>query len=440
MPAAAMASNVGGMGAHWTCACPKPGDSERITFLDDVFDAAFARAYGLLQVTQAGFPETPISRYLLDTLGQIFDEGRPADRRVQPMPLACRPVDAVLPHWSGPSEILGKLAELEPGDDRFMLADETICRRVLHSGGTATAVELEHLPNGRKYTVFTRAVVVACDALRTPQLLYASGIRPRALGHYLNDQPQIRGSLLLNRTFEEPTASGGRPDTTDRRDRLTGVLWVPFHEPDTPFHIQIMQNGTSPVAIGDADAVNQQVTGWEGFTAKDIRAEDRVEFSDTETDGYGMPAMRIHYSLTDKDEATIAATIETLSRTAEKLGTFPEGAGLRVLPPGTSVHYQGTVRMGQHDDGTSVCDPSSRVWGTTNVYVGGNGVIPTATACNPTATSVALAVLASRAVAVQLADPGCAGPIHDPGQRRDCCAHRAARHREQRLGIQEDPR
>src|SRR5206468_1060942 len=34
MPAAAMSTNVGGMGAHWTCACPAPGGSERISFLD----------------------------------------------------------------------------------------------------------------------------------------------------------------------------------------------------------------------------------------------------------------------------------------------------------------------------------------------------------------------------------------------------------------------
>src|SRR6476646_10749838 len=41
MPAAAMSSNVGGMGAHWTCACPRPGGTERIDFLPEpIMDGA----------------------------------------------------------------------------------------------------------------------------------------------------------------------------------------------------------------------------------------------------------------------------------------------------------------------------------------------------------------------------------------------------------------
>jgi choline dehydrogenase-like flavoprotein len=73
-----------------------------------------------------------------------------------------------------------------------------------------------------------------------------------------------------------------------------------------------------------------------------------------------------------------------------------------VLPPGASLHYQGTTRMGETDDGESVCSPDSQVWQVPGLYVAGNGVIPTATACNPTLTSVALAVRGARKIAQEI--------------------------------------
>jgi len=60
--------------------------------------------------------------------------------------------------------------------------------------------------------------------------------------------------------------------------------------------------------------------------------------------------------------------------------------------------------MGRTDDGTSVCSPASRVWDVDGLYVAGNGVIPTAIACNPTLTSVALAVGGARDIADRLTE------------------------------------
>ena len=59
----------------------------------------------------------------------------------------------------------------------------------------------------------------------------------------------------------------------------------------------------------------------------------------------------------------------------------------------------GTTRIGETDDGTSVADPWSRVWGVDGLVVGGNGTIPTANTMNPTLTSVAVAVRGARKAA-----------------------------------------
>ena len=69
MPAASLSSNLGGMGIHWTCACPRPGNEEKIPFIpEDELEAAFVKAEELLQVTQKAFPITAESENILKVL------------------------------------------------------------------------------------------------------------------------------------------------------------------------------------------------------------------------------------------------------------------------------------------------------------------------------------------------------------------------------------
>ena len=132
---------------------------------------------------------------------------------------------------------------------------------------------------------------------------------------------------------------------------------------------------------------------------KQPRFEDGVTFDDAELDYRGFPNMTIRYELTDAEQAEIADGTAHLRRAGQALGTFI--AEPRLLPNGSSLHYQGTMRMGETDDGTSVADPYSRVWGFDNLVVGGNGLIPTATSMNPTLMSVALAVRGARQLAAK---------------------------------------
>jgi hypothetical protein len=236
-----------------------------------------------------------------------------------------------------------------------------------------------------------------CDALRTPQLLWASGIRPPALGRTLNDQSQVVYAARL-RDVGSLTADDEGP--SGALSEQSGVSWIPFTD-EMPFHGQVMQLDASPVPIAEDDPLAPgSVVGLGLFCAKDLQWSDRVEFRDDAVDFYGMPAMSIHYTVTEKDLAVLDRARELIMVLGKAVGD-PLGDAPFTMPWGASLHYQGTTRMGQQDDGESVCGPDSEMWAVSGLYVAGNGVIPTSTACNPTLTSVALAIRGARRIAAE---------------------------------------
>nr|WP_230465861.1 GMC family oxidoreductase N-terminal domain-containing protein [Nonomuraea sp. ATCC 55076] len=311
LPAAAFSSNVGGMAAHWTGACPRPGGGERIPFVAGL-DDLLTEAERLLAVTSSALADAPLADLVRKRLAEEFDDGRAPDRRVRPMPLAVRRTASGELIWSGSDVVFG---EVTRRNANFRLLDESLVTRVLVQDGAVRGVRVRDLRSGHEHVVGARFTVVAADSLRTPQVLHASGVRPAALGRHLNDQPQIVHAARLRDAPQEPPAPAEDGAITAR----SGVSWVPFTD-DQPFHGQVMQLDASPVPI-DGDAVPGSIVGLGWFCAKDLQPGDRVTFSDSETDEYGMPAMRIHYTLTDRDRASIERAKASIKAAAAALGT-----------------------------------------------------------------------------------------------------------------------
>jgi choline dehydrogenase-like flavoprotein len=195
---------------------------------------------------------------------------------------------------------------------------------------------------------------------------------------------------LVGETKDHPVGP-----TLEADDPVEAIVVVPFSVRH-PRQLQAMV--FNPMSLGLVEWKHQGrvLLGVACFIPKDIQASDRVVFARHERDRVGLPQLSLRYRLTDRDNAALSDGLEDQRRAAGILGRMISRQ--LILPAGSSKHYQGTVRMGQKEDGTSVCDSYGRVWGTENLFVGGNGVIATSTAGNPTLTSVALAVRGAETV------------------------------------------
>lgn len=392
MPAAAGATCVGGQGVHWTCATPEPRGSERIDVIPAAeWDAHVEDAGRLLNVTLEAFGSSPQAAVILETVkAEFVDDGI----TVRPLPVAARPRDDGGLRWSGADNVLGEAV----ADPRFTLRPNTLCTGLIREGDRVVGATLRDAATGAESQVRADAVVVAADALRTPQLLWHSGIRPDALGKYLTEHPLLFGVVALREGLVP------RPDPAQPTDPIRAVVAVSFDDEAHPFSAQLMYSPICPVPLAPDSRFRDNPGGYAGCgwgLRKFPRAEDRITFDPDTPDANGLPGIVIAYELTDREEAELEQAKTFQARAVAALGEFVDGMP-KVMPAGSSLHYMGTMRMGPADDGTSVCDEYSRVWGVPGLRVAGNGVIPTANTCNPTLTSVAIACRGAEQLCAEL--------------------------------------
>jgi hypothetical protein len=237
-----------------------------------------ANAEALLHVTTTAFGGPNQSNAIVENLRKVFEAGV-SGREVGAMPLACTVTDDDRLFWSGADVVLGDLA-IAGAETRFELASETLCTQLDLGDGAIPGAVIRHLPSNKSSIVRARVFIVAADAFRTPQLLWASGIKLKALGRYLNDHPQIVSAVRISDDLVPYTAKPLESKETGGEPHPLGVFWVPFDDPAHPFHGQVMHLYAPGVG---------QIAGLVWFSRKEIRSDDCVEFSETDRGPLWMP-------------------------------------------------------------------------------------------------------------------------------------------------------
>lgn len=224
------------MGIHWTTACPTAWGDEIVPFINPAdWDRATARARQVFSVSDQPFPDTSVSDLMVTKLRELFPSPI-AERSVRHMPMAgWRDEDGVFRRAS-PGSMFEPLQV--GGDPNFILRTNTLCTGVTHSSGRVTGVNVLDLDTGEAHPVGGGVVVLAADALRTPQLLWNSAIRHSAIGKYLNEHTNLSAFTLL-----DAGKLGLSPRdfvAIDEEEPYFAALWIPSRGADQPVHGQLM--------------------------------------------------------------------------------------------------------------------------------------------------------------------------------------------------------
>ncbi|KAG8985905.1 Pyranose 2-oxidase [Tulasnella sp. JGI-2019a] len=425
LKASAVTRTVGGMATHWTCACPIPHDEERVNnpIPKAELDRLLKSSQTLLNVHTDQYDGSIRHRVVKSTLIAALG----TERGVRNLPLAVqrRADNPDYVTWTGCDTILGNVVD----DKRFMLKPEMRVTRLIRdptNPGEVWGALVRDLRKDMDIIVVAKAYVIATGAVGVPQILANSGIGGPALGRYLCEQTIAFCQIVLKRQIVDDIRKD--PDFAEkvkahRRSYPRDPLPIPFQDAEPqvmipyttkfPYHVQVHRDAFSYGDVGPR-ADSRIVVDLRFFGKQDIDRENMVYFGAKNQpysewqpgiyDMYGMPqaTFEVMRSMTDLDRDQ--AMMNDMTRVANSLGAYLPGSLPQFMEPGLALHITGTHRIGT-DPQTSVADPSSKVHGIRNLWVGGNGCIPDSTACNPTLTSVAIALKGAESILIHLGNP-----------------------------------
>jgi pyranose oxidase len=398
MPAAAATYAVGGMFTHWTCNIPRHSVFERIDFIsDDEWEILYSDAEIILHKNTDLFDQSQRHRHIKESLNSHFE-----DNRVTNLPVAgFRPDNSEFINWTGSDTILDPIIS----DSRFKLFSRHQTMKLIHENGQVKCASVRNLDTKEDLEIEAKYFFVCCGSILTCQLLWNSEIKPEALGRYLTEHPMTFCQVVLNRRIVESIADslGERNSNPDPvpipLDDPPPMLWIPPTS-ESPWHCQVHRDSFSYGILPD-DIDDRLVVDLRWFGMVEPSVTNLVKFEDDDKDIFGMPQPTFEFSLNEGDRESVNDMFRDMVEVASILGGVLPSSPPQFMPAGSSLHLMGVHRMGT-DPQNSVTDSYSKVWSFENLYLGGNGLIPTKNAVNPSLTSCALAIRAAMQVIASL--------------------------------------
>ncbi len=289
----------------------------------------------------------------------------------------------------------------------------------LDAQGMANGV-LYHDAQGATHFQPAHVVVLACNGVGTARLLLHS--RSAAFPDGLANRSGLVGRNLMLHPYA--TLRGYFDDPLDGyRGPHIGLWSHEFYETDTTRGFQrgyLFQSsrGHGPVTTALAGLRTGQIPWGAGHHAALRRAFDhsaglaaicedlpephnRVTLDPELRDADGIPAPRIHYTLSDNSQRMLAHAV---ARGTEVLQASGAHAVTSESPsPGAGWHLLGTARMG-NDPRTSVVNAWGRCHDVRNLFIADGSIFVTAGGVNPTATIQALALYIADQIKRRLAN------------------------------------
>ncbi|KAJ7318380.1 pyranose 2-oxidase [Mycena albidolilacea] len=441
LDSAAVTRAVGGMSTHWGCTTPRLVKGLERPLLDNdsskddkLWDSLYTEAEGIIGTSTTQFKNSIRGLLIQATLSAAFPS-----RTFGDLPVACHRLknDRYL-EWHAAATILKDIYEDADRRKNFKLLPNHQCIKLQadEKGYKIEKALVKDLlasrtdPHCRDRFIAAKVFVVAAGAVGTPQILFNSGFSGDSvntqstsqipnLGLFLTEQPVTFCQTIWKKSLLDSVkeAKSQNPDWWTQASKYHAEknshdpIPIPFSDPppqvynrptkERPWHGQIQRDDAWSFGVFGDTVDHRLIVDFRFFGMATPLRENRVIFTHEVRDAYGMPQPTFEFNLKDTDRENSNEMLADMCAVASRIGGFLPGAEPQFQKPGTALHIAGTTRAGL-TSGDSVVDTNCKVWDFDNLYLGGNGVISTAFAGNPTLTSMAYAIKSAKSIIIKL--------------------------------------